>query len=681
MNFLKIFSKKNKESDEVYAGLFLKESEGAVHFIHVNEGGYHILAKKKFAYSNGWDNIVEDIDQAMYSLETHTKHAPQKAIFFIYSHLIDQKIKEIKSPFREKIKLLVKNLDFSPLGYIEYHEAIVEALMKKEAMPLTATLIEFDKTNLDIIIYKAGKLVYEETVQRTENLIEDLIPVFEKARIQVVIPSRIILYDSSDLDIEAGRITTYSWKENLFVQLPKVQVMNDVELTDALIKIFLSQISPQGEALQEHEIFSEKEVQSKKEVMGFVIGGDIIPQETPKEVKNSSSKKQTLPFVWLAKLNIIKNNIRIPMLFKKSNNIWYGVIFVIIVVLFVFEYFFHTAQIIAYFPSEMIRKKIIIDDFDLKIATQTATFEDQKETTGKKEIGEYAKGTVTIYNSSLSESKNFAKGTILTGPNNLKFNLDGDVKVASASGDASSVTSSTAKVQITAKEIGSESNLSSGSKLTVSDQSASVVIAKNDSALTGGSKRQVKTASKKDREDLISSVISKAKTYLTKEITPKLNKDTSLIFELTQYNPTNSDYSHELGEETDTISLKSPVEITYYAYKKNDLKNQIKEIIEKNKKNDFEVKSDNVTYKIDKAEKKANGYTITINSTVKLTQDVSEEKIKKQLSGKLANSLEKTLVNDYKAKKVEIDIHTFIPLLTNITPFFRKNISFKISYL
>ena len=242
MDFLRLFFKKNKNKEEIYAGIFLKESQGAVHFIRVVGGGYHVIAKKKFVYTNGWDNLVEDIDQAMYTLETQTKQTPKKAIFFIYSHLIDKKAKEIKPVYLEKIKQLVKNLEFKPLGYIEYHEAVVEALGKKENVPLTAVLIEFDKTNLDVFIYRAGKLVFEENVSRTESLIEDLTPVFEKARVTVVIPSRIILYDSSDLSHESGRIITHRWKEDLFVQTPRVHIMHESDLTDALIKIFISQI-------------------------------------------------------------------------------------------------------------------------------------------------------------------------------------------------------------------------------------------------------------------------------------------------------------------------------------------------------------------------------------------------------------------------------------------------------
>jgi len=686
MDFLKMFSRQKTPREEIIAGLFLKESEGSIIFIQVLGGKFKVIAEKKFVYSNGWENIIEDTDQVIYTLETQTKQSPNKAIFFIYSHLVDKKTKEIRHPYIEKVKSLVKNLDFTPLGYIEYHEAVVESIEKKENVPLTAVLIEFDKSSLDIFVYRAGKLVFQEGISRTENLIEDLLPVFEKVRTQIVIPSRIILYDSADIDTEASRLLTHSWKQDFFVQTPKVHVMHEQELTEALLKIFLSQIMSPDQGAEERNPEEKKEMEdNKKEVMGFMVGGDV-PQKETNEHPPRSSKKIANPSLSLFTQGVLsrfasfKKGLKLPSSLKNNYLLPLIGLALIIGALFLSEAFFHKAEVIVYLPSKKVDKKIVIPNLNIVTATDSAKFEDEKKTSGKKSIGDKAKGTVTIYNSSLTEGKTFAKGEILTGPNNLKFVLDADVKIASASGDASSVISSTSKGAVTASDIGTESNLSSGTKFTVSGESTSIVIAKNDSAFSGGSRKDVQTVSKQDMEDLKKSIIDKAKDYAKKQIEPKLPKGTHMISQLTLFDVENPDFSHELGEEASEVSIKSQVTITHFDYKDEELSRLISNSFNEEKKAGFKLKQENIHYTIKKIDKKQEGYSLQIEASAKLTQDVDEAALKNSIAGKSTKDLSDVVKKEYKATGIEFTIHDPLPILNGFIPIITKNITLKIEY-
>ena len=124
-----------------YLGLLLKEKEGIVFIIRLTNTNTNIIAKERFVYSNNWDNLVEDIDEVLYRLELKGFKSPEKSIFFVYSNLVDKYKREIKKIYLLKIKEIVKNLEFKPLGYIEIHDAVIDLITSKEGVPLSTILI------------------------------------------------------------------------------------------------------------------------------------------------------------------------------------------------------------------------------------------------------------------------------------------------------------------------------------------------------------------------------------------------------------------------------------------------------------------------------------------------------------------------------------------------------------
>ena len=67
-----------------------------------------------------------------------------------------------------------------------------------------------------------------------------------------------------------------------------------------------------------------------------------------------------------------------------------------------------------------------------KIVDSSQTGSARAQATGKKQIGDPAKGAVVIYNKTAA-AKTFSQGTVLVGDNNLTFTLDSSVNVASQS--------------------------------------------------------------------------------------------------------------------------------------------------------------------------------------------------------------------------------------------------------
>ena len=55
----------NKADKEFYLGLFLKETEGIVMIFLKENGRLELVDKERFDYTNGWENLTNDVDEAL----------------------------------------------------------------------------------------------------------------------------------------------------------------------------------------------------------------------------------------------------------------------------------------------------------------------------------------------------------------------------------------------------------------------------------------------------------------------------------------------------------------------------------------------------------------------------------------------------------------------------------------
>lgn len=672
------FFAKKESVNKVFFGLFLKEKEAIGLVIRMKNSGLILDDEEKFSYSNGWENLTEDVDQVLLKLEQRTKSHLRETIFFVYSHFVDEKTKEIKKAYLHSVKDLVKKLDLKALGYIECYEAIVHFLEKKEELPLTAILIELDFSNLSVFVYKRGTLTYSKVIAHTDNLIDDLLSIFAEIKGKFLLPSRIILYNSKGLDDESTKIVTYRWSEELFIQLPRVEISKEHEIVQGLLGVFGEQISQKKMGVE----FTEDKAQ--QEILGFVIGADIGEKEVSHQELVSPAlstiEKQAKRFE-----GIIIDTVRsFPHFFAKKLTIVLGIVF-IFVGLFLNEYFFHKATLTIFLPSQNIKKDITLTNSDLKIETTSKTVQltDSKATTGKKEIGEKARGSVTIHNFDDRE-KTFSKGTILETTGS-KFSLDQDVKVASASvvtisGGLVKQPGKT-KINVTAEGIGPQGNIASGKQLKIADLTTTLYFAMSDSAFSGGTKKELKTVAKKDSEDLKNKIMGKAKQQKLDQIDNKKDSATKILKDLTEISFVETKFDKELGEEADRLSLEAKVSAKLFFYKEKDLIHTLSELMKKDLQEGVSLEKDTITYAIKKVEEKDKKISANIEVQGKSIKDVSVKEVVKQVKGKNKNSLGRLLKEKFKAEGLELDIEPKLPFLQNRMPFFEKNISLKISSL
>lgn len=656
----------------MYLGLLLKEDQGIVLVMKQETNGLICIDKEGFRYSNGWENLVGDIDETLFKLENRLKFHFTETIIYLYSHLIDPKTKEIKKEYLHKIKEMLKSLELKPLGYIETYEAVAQFLEDKEKLSLTSILVELDKSHISVFVYKGGRLAFNKNVARTDNLVEDFSASLEELK-GTMLPARIILYNSSDLDDEAMTILTYRWSEDLFIQLPRVEVIKEQETISGLVSVFQEQLYDQRENRVKEEIVEEE---GPKEVMGFKIGSDVEPER----IEQQSSR--IIPFL---KSIMKKLSFRsLPTLQGNSKIMLLVGVILIAFGLLVNEYFFHTAQLTIYLPSYRSEKSLVLhSEIGIAVSTISARLTDSKSTTGKKEIGEKAKGEVTVHNFSASV-RSFKAGTVIEYSANA-FVLNQDVSVASASNvllNGSLVKQpGKTKAGVTATQIGAQANFDKGKQFSIEGLPSDVYLAINDSPFSGGSKREVRTVSKKDTEDLRSSILEKAKYQNEQNGTFKELKGKGLLEQLSEQKISDMQLSKEVGEESDTVAATAGVNTMVYSYDKDELSRYLLRIMADTIPKGFTLSKERLTYQFEKMEKKNQVITLGLKAVAVGAKEIREEDIKKRIVFQQEGSLKKMFSELYEIKAYRILIKQPLPFFRQTVPPFKKNISITFSVL
>lgn len=687
MKFSNLFSfftgkKQKKIRKEYIFGLLLKEEGGIGLILEIDYLNQKVktIGEKKFRYSDGWENLTEDVDEELSELEEMYEIKTKKIILFLYSHLVDQENKQIKQPYLSKIKKMTKELELEPLGYIENQEALIDFLKEKEEISPSVIIIELDTTSISIFIYKASQLIETKTVSRTDNYIFDIEMVFREMKKELILPTRMIIYDQDFLEDEINKIETYQWDQSLFIQIPKQEIFTLERLKEASIMVFSKQVFKLEPT--EEETITEKE---QSEVAGFLINQDI-KVKTEREEFNFSKKteikdKKNLKKMFFHGCFLNLSNIKVSswLIFLFGFLLVFGSLFLIL-------NYLHRAKITLYFPAKVIEKEINIPEKELILINKDKTLEKEENltTTGRKTIGEKAKGEITIYNST-TEEKQFNKGTILESEDGLKFSLDNDVKIASASqtitndGNFLTVTGKT-KTKISALEIGSTYNIKKNQKLKVGNSPITSIFALTTENFTGGSQKQIKTVSQEDQKNIKKNIEEKIKKEAQLKIKDDL-KNHQIINYFTKIEILEEKFSHEIGEESDNLFLKVKAKVIFSLFQKDQMKKIVSKYLKEsiNEKLPLEPKEIFFEFKEVKEEKEKNFFLVKAKG--KFLPKMEKEEWTKKVKGKKLRDLEKVVKEEFGALGFDVKMEKDLLYLNSLMPFFEKNIIITVNSL
>lgn len=699
------FGKKEKKQyflalllyEEKVTALVFEEFLGKIKILGRHEEYFHTSSQE--APQDEWLEILDKaISTAESSLPPNIE--TQKTLFGIKDNWIEGS--KIKKEYLALLKKLTDALGLLPIGFLVIPEAIAHLLKEEEGAPVSSILVEVDKKNIFVSVLRAGRLLetkkakIEDSVSQTTDRILHHFVSYE------VLPSRIIIFGSEDNEKLSQEFIAHSWSKSLpFLHVPKITVLPFDFDTKAVIFGAATQMGFEVLEKEEAPTISEKETVTSD--FGFVEEQDIatssqaeiaVPQEEPitsavhatHEVKRNNFlvvRELVLPLLKNV-LNVLKDiRLKTPT-FPKARKI----IFVppLIVGFFVFLLLLYVFLLRAT-VTLTLDPKIVEKDQDVLFSTVSKT-DAAKQTvnvefvsvsldgtatvpaTGKKEIGDKAKGTLTIL-SSLTKEQTFAQGTVITSANGLAFTLDKDIKVASSSG-LSDLKS--AKAEVVAKDIGKEYNLPSGAKFTVGSFEKSEVEAKNETAFSGGTKKEVTVVSKDDVSKVTEEIVKNLEGKAKDEIVQKVSSEKSVLPIFLSTTLTKKEFSKDVNDEASSLTLKATVLYQGISYKKEDLRFISSELLQNSLK-DMVIAQEGIAYDVKTLKQKSDKEVLaTLKIKASLLPKLNNEEIAKQIKGKTFEEAETMLMKLPQAADVRISLNPGLPFLPKILPKTSNNI-------
>lgn len=296
--------------------------------------------------------------------------------------------------------------------------------------------------------------------------------------------------------------------------------------------------------------------------------------------------------------------------------------------------------------------------------------------TGKKKVGDPAKGTVTIYNKSLSEL-NLKKGhQIVSG--SLKFTLDTDVKIASAAESIGSITFGKGDVAVTAMQIGEASNLTSGTEFSLKDLSSNTAIARNGEAFTGGTSRDVTVVTYDDYSVLTNALVKDLTERAKQELVSSGSGKLKMIDGTIKVADTKKQFKEELGEETNELHGTITVTLNGIAYDQEELKNYFSQSIKKDLPTGYEIESNKTQVSLGKVQVKKDGTIIGEGAiTTTAIPQVDMMDVAQSIAGKSVDEAKNDMKKMNGVTDVQILISSFVN--KNMLPVRKENIKVTIT--
>jgi hypothetical protein len=291
-------------------------------------------------------------------------------------------------------------------------------------------------------------------------------------------------------------------------------------------------------------------------------------------------------------------------------------------------------------------------------------------------IGDKAKGTLTLYNKNEAK-KTIPSGTTIRSSTAIEFVTDKEVTVASASGDISGTKAGTAQVSVIAKELGTQANLPSGTEFTVSGYAN--VAGKNDSAFSGGTKKDVTVVAKKDADKLLlelpKSLSEKART----EMKTQISDDEDVLAEFTTDEIIKKKFDNDVDDEAKKVTLTGTVSFSTLAYSKKDLLELAQTILKNKSTGDLTISKDDVQASVEDVVINKNEASATLVIKGGLIPEINKDELAGKLTGKSFKDALQVVSATPQITNAEIVLSPNIPLLPKMLPRITKNITIVVS--
>jgi len=712
-------NKKNAPQAEYYFGLSIKHNNvtGAVWGIEGGKVRIVATSRKKF---HPPDDISENPKELITAANVALDEAladflpePEKVLFGVPdSWLADE---ELKPKYSKVLKQLTRELDIVPLAYVATSHAICHLLQRQEGVPVTAILVEVGDP-LTVAVVKAGKVLGSKEVVRGDHLPRDI----EKALLSFgdieVLPAKIFIFGSGELSHYKEDLVSFNWMGQLpFLHLPKIEDLEEEIGIKSLSFAGASEINPHAH-LDHRTVPIEPKHQDKtvqKESSNIVskpfvneaafVQGDIetafgrTKREPGDEYADSALaayQKNVQPVHGPGMLEkfspaaIIPKKLPNPLKMFGNPGLTLIIPLVVLIVLVGAYVFLTKATVVMFIDPKILEKETqIVADPKIttmdeankliagKIVETTVDGSAKAAATGKKQVGESAKGTVIIYNKT-SSPKTFSQGTVLLGPNNINFTLDTSVNVASQSAVDGGISFGKTAGNATASTIGPDGNLAAGKELTFKGLSSDQYTAKVDTAFSGGVSKEVTVVNSDDQKKLLASLTADLKKKAQGDLQGKLTGDMKILEETFVEKVLKQSFSKNPGDQAAEFSLTLNLNLKGTAYSDADLKVIVGKLVETTVPDGFDLDMSRTETQATVSKVEKDGKIVfTAKFKAKLMPKLDLNKLKSQITFKTPAQVEEILKANENVIGADIKIMPQLPGPLQRLPILPQNIS------
>lgn len=618
MGLPNVFSKNKKNNNELFISIMLTDISVSSALWKIIEGQVHILNQSSVRYYQTEDDQLVQCDESLQELGKESEKTDQ-VLFALEPEWATQS--EIKVPHDDRLQELCKSLSLEAAGFVLSTEALINHLIDDNRY-LSALVIYLGSTSLTLNVLHQGQVQKTVSVGRSENILLDVQEVLARLNGDLEktgkkLPLNMILSSASvedaDLLDHQQQLLSIDWvKEYGFIQQPVIDLVKSHEVMEAVVKeggVALAKdtgLVPQETDIsfdsKEEEIVEDDQLEFNSDSLsvpisanitspsrnsavatsfGVPIAVDQVSSQDNKQDLKSSLRKNSLP-AGNRKKPGKKQKIKVII----AIGIILGLLVSALVSFFLLKSNYQV--VVAIQPSVHQMQKelsILLDptiaqsDPELNLLkavriTKEVSGNESTLTTGVKQVGENASGEIRILNKT-DEDKTFEKGTVVSA-DSLEFTLDEKVEVPASSVEVSNTGDSEKReygqknARVVAKEIGTESNVSKDTDFKIESFSTDTYSAKAVEDFSGGSSREIRVVSETDYQELLTTLKQRLLKQARDEMIESQKIDLHIV-PTEEFKILSQEYSAEIGDEIDEISLSLKLELSGLSYTNQDL--------------------------------------------------------------------------------------------------------------
>lgn len=735
MNLKDFLASRDGKNGDFYWGLVIEKG-------WIQAGIWQIIAEKAEVVSisppAAWETDEELVGASDAALSAAIQNFPEdvsepsKTVFGVPTSWVSEG--QIKKERLEAIRKICAELSLEPTGFVVLPEAIANYYKSQEGSPLNAIVLGVGDEELELAVFKLGNLVGTSVIARSVSVADDVIEGLARFSSAESLPSRILLYDGKEGELEDVRqsLLDTSWEENdkvKFLHTPKIDIIGSDKKVLAVCLAGASEIGQVSQVEEaktpgEEEIPAEVENVEKPEAeisaqdLGFVVGEDVatrepiqketqVPTSTPQQEVSSPGFPSKPFFQKIVPAGLVgKIKLGIRSLLSKvkkpagvgfggypvpGKRVWTlgGIIFLLVLVFgFVWWWFFPKATVTIYVSPRKLEENItlLVDSAasspDLaekvlpgEVMETEVSSEKTKSTTGSKKVGEKAKGSVKIQNGTASNIS-LTVGTLLVSSGDLRFSVD---KAASVSAAISPSSPGTATVEVTAADIGADYNLAKDESFKVGNYPKADVDAVALANFSGGSSRDISAVSEDDQDSLEEELKDELLEQAKEKLVGDVGSERFFIQGSVTAEVSSRTFSHKVGDEASSLKLSLTLSVKGVSVARKELYDLAREVLKDKVASGYAFRDDQIDTDFELVTEEEGKYELEGGIVVNLLPEVKPEEVAKKVAGRFPTVAENYLASIPGFTRAEIKLKPRLPGKLGTLPRLSKNISIEVT--